>query len=175
VDGSCRLVILLGWWRFVCSNGMIIGETKTELRDIHNKNLDLKAIQWIIRESLKLVKGDVERISSWENHPVRSDLLQVWANKILCVQWNKKAACRVYHICTTGCDVEIIDPFAPGEATEKPVKPSRQVPGASVPAGNLFDVSQALSWVATGRNSAEEKVEWQSSIPGLIECLGVIA
>jgi len=175
VDGSSRLVILLGWLRFVCSNGLVIGETKTELRDIHNKNMDLEKIPGIIGESLGLVQDDLKRISSWENHAVRDDLLKVWANKILCEDWNKKAACRVYHICHSGFDVELTDPFAPGDATDKPVKQIRQVPGATVPARNLYDVSQALSWVATSRNSTEEKVEWQSAIPGLIKRLSVTA
>jgi hypothetical protein len=175
VDGSSRLVILLGWLRFVCSNGLVIGETKTELRDIHNKHMDLDKIPGIICESLELVHGDLERIASWEGQSVRPDLLKVWANKILGEHWNKKAACRVYHICTSGSDVDIIDPFAPGEATDKPVRQVEPVPGSPVPAKNLYDVSQALSWVASRRNSSEEKVEWQSAIPGLIERLGVIA
>jgi hypothetical protein len=88
--------------------------------------------------------------------------------------WSDPAACRVYHICKAGLDVEITDPFASGEATEKPVVWGHQVPGATAPARNLFDVSQALSWVATGRNSSEEKVEWQSSVAGLIERLALI-
>jgi hypothetical protein len=102
-------------------------------------------------------------------------MLKVWANKILCERWNGKAACRVYYICTSGFDVELADPFASGEATDRPVRQTRQVPGAVIPAKNLYDVSQALSWVASGRSSTEEKLEWQTAIPGLIERLGVIA
>ena len=41
VDGSSRLVILFGWFRLVCSNGMIIGKTIAELRDLHNQHMDL--------------------------------------------------------------------------------------------------------------------------------------
>ena len=33
VDGSSRLVILFGWFRFVCSNGLVIGETKIEIKE----------------------------------------------------------------------------------------------------------------------------------------------
>lgn len=175
VDGSSRLGILLGWLRFVCSNGFVIGETKTELRDIHNKTMDLDKIPGIICKSLDLVHDELKRIASWENHPVQPDLLKAWANTILCELWNKKAACRVYHICNSGFDVELTRPFAPGDATEKPVRQLQEVPGAIAPAKNLYDVGQALSWVATRRNGAEEKVEWQSAIPGLIEQLRVIA
>lgn len=174
VDGSSRLVILLGWLRFVCSNGLVIGETKTELRDIHNKHMDLEKIPAIICEALDLVHDDLQQIASWEGHLVRPDVLRVWTNKILCEHWNKKAACRVYHICTSGFDVDIADPFVANNATDKLVRQVQQVPGAPVPAKNLYDVSQALSWVASRRNNTEEKVEWQSAIPGLIERLGAI-
>ncbi len=51
VDGSSRLVILFGWYRLVCSNGMVIGETVTELRDIHNKYMQ-SAID-ICKEGIK--------------------------------------------------------------------------------------------------------------------------
>ena len=44
VDGSSRLVILFGWLRFVCSNGLVIGETKIEIKERHGQNLDLNSI-----------------------------------------------------------------------------------------------------------------------------------
>ena len=59
VDGWSRLVILLGWLRFVCSNGLVIGETKQELRDIHNKDMDLGKIPAMIREAMGLVQEDL--------------------------------------------------------------------------------------------------------------------
>ncbi len=76
-----------------------------------------------------------------------------------------------FHICESGKDVEITDNFAPGDATEKPVKELKPVPGAPPKATNLYDVSRALSWIATERSSPEEKLEWQAAIPTLIERL----
>lgn len=171
VDGSSRLVVLLGWLRFVCSNGLVIGETKADLHDVHNKNMDLLKIPGIIHDALRFVEDDVKRISLWENSPVPMQQFHSWVNKDVSNTWNKKAACRVFHICTSGFDVELADPFATGEASEKPVRQIQRVPGSLVPAKSLYDVSQALSWVATKRNSVEEKVEWQEAIPGLIERL----
>lgn len=175
VDGSSRLVVLLGWLRLVCSNGMVINETRTELRDIHNRHLNLEKIPEVVLKSLDVAHGDVRRLSSWVRRLVLDPSLRVWANTALSANWGKKAACRVYHICNSGFDVELTKPFASGDAIDKPVKRSRKVPGATVPATNLYDVSQALSWVATGRNNSEEKVEWQAAIPSLIERLGVTA
>lgn len=169
VDASSRLVILLGWLRFVCTNGLVIGETKTELRDIHNSNLNLDKVSGIIGDALEHVQQDKERITLWESKGLKPGTLTPWVDKALTDKWNKKSACRVFHICQTGCDVEITDPFAPGSATEKPVKRIRRVPGSPAKAENLYHVSQAMSWVTKDRSDPEEKVDWQSAIPALIE------
>jgi uncharacterized phage-associated protein len=172
VDGSSRLVIFLGWLRFVCSNGLVIGETKVELRDIHNMNMNLGKIPSLITDGLEFVQKDVNRISLWEGQQINRERFVPWVNKTLTGQWNKTAACRVFHICESGEDIKISEPFAPGEATEKPIVKLGSVPGAAKKAVSLYDVSQALSWVATKRNNPEEKVEWQLAIPKLIEQLG---
>src|SRR5262249_32359847 len=36
VDGTSSLVVLLGWFRAVCSNGMVIGDTRMDVRQTHN-------------------------------------------------------------------------------------------------------------------------------------------
>jgi len=171
VDGSSRLMILLGWLRFVCSNGLVIGETKAELRDIHNAYLDLEAIPGIIARGMAQVKSEISRLQRWENEPLNPPVFRAWVNGKLASTWGKKAACRVFHICEEGIDVEITDPFAPGPPTEKPTKAILDVPGAAKPSRNLYDVSQALSWVSTKRTNTEERIEWQGQIPDLIDSL----
>lgn len=171
VDGSSRLVILFGWFRFICTNGLIIGETKAALRDIHDENLNLDVIPKIISEGLEKVKADLERLGKWERSPVESVKFDGWVDDQLAEKWGKKAACRTLHICRSGTDVELLDPFAGGKPSEKPIKLLNEVPGAPKPARNLYDVCQALSWIATQRNSADERLEWQGHIPGLIENL----
>jgi hypothetical protein len=173
VDGSSRLVILLGWLRFVCSNGLVIGETKVELRDIHNQRMDLDRIPDIIRAGLEQVEQDRLRLEGWEQQPVDFTNLEAWVDAPLTKAWGKKAACRVFHVCHSGRDVKWTDPFAKGSATEKPITPLQAVPGAPVPAANLYDVSQALSFVASGRNNPDERLAWQSAIPALIDGLAV--
>ena len=65
-------------------------------------------------------------------------------------------------------DAKQTDPFEGGLASEKSVQLLAPVPGAATPARNLYDVSQALSWVATRRNDAERRSEWQEEIGVLI-------
>jgi hypothetical protein len=171
VDGSSRLVLMLGWLRFICSNGMVIGETKAELKAIHNQQMDLDMIPWIVHEGLSLVQEDRKRLSNWESSPVSQSQLTQWADKIIPRVWGKKAACRAFHICTSGFDVEYNDPFAIGEPTTKAVTRTVRVPGAPDAAKNLYDVSQALSWIATSRQDSDERVDWQAQIPELVQRL----
>jgi hypothetical protein len=171
VDGSSRLVVLFGWLRFVCSNGMVIGETVAELRDIHDSHLTLDRISNVVAEGLARVAADLKRLADWDRASVKIEALTPWIDGQVAELWGPKAACRVLHICRTGQDAEITDPFAGGKASEKSTKPTRAVPGATAPARTMFDVSQALSWVATRRNNAEERVEWQRQIPGLVAAL----
>ena len=171
VEGGSRLIVLFGWLRLVCSNGMVIGETMVELRDIHNEHLDLEPIPKIIRGRLAKVGHDLKRLHSWEKTDIPVVRVRPWANKDVSEKWGKKAACRVFHICCSGQDIEIDDPFAPGEASEKPVRQVARVPGSVVPVKTLFDASQALSWVATHRTDPEERVRWQRQIPALVHRL----
>jgi hypothetical protein len=87
-------------------------------------------------------------------------------------EWGVKAAVRVYHIARTGQDVSLADPFAKGDPTSKPVKLEAEIPGAANPAKNLYDVLQALTWVASQTSNFEQKVIRQSTVESLVENLG---
>jgi hypothetical protein len=171
VDGSSSLVILFSWLRLICTNGLMIRETKAALRDIHDENLNLDVIPKIISEGLKKAKADEVRLRQWEDSSVLLPKLDGWIDGHLAERWGKKAACRALHICRSGTDVELLDPFAGGKPSEKQIKPLGAVPGAASPAKNLYDVCQTLSWIATHRNSADERQDWQEDISGLIENL----
>tara|TARA_R110002072_G_scaffold66954_2_gene164585 strand:+ start:518 stop:1489 length:972 start_codon:yes stop_codon:yes gene_type:complete len=168
VDGSSRLVLYLGWLRFVCANGMVVGTTMAELKDIHNPHMDLDRIAGIVSHGMTLIQDDRERMKDWEGCPVQRHQLEGWVDTDLAKAWGKKAACRIFHICTAGCDVEYADPFAKELPTQKPVKRLKQVPGAPSTAENLYAVSQALSWIATRKMNPDIRREWQLKIPALI-------
>jgi hypothetical protein len=158
VDGSSRLVILFGWLRFVCANGLVIGETKIEIKERHRQNLKLPSIPKRIQPA------------KWQSEVVVMDDIKAWTDKKLSEQWGKKAAARVFHICDSGMDVEI-DPFASGTATAKSVRYLDRVPGSRQRAETKYDVLQALSYVATHRNNTEERLNRQADIHRLLERL----
>ena len=107
----------------------------------------------------------------WQSQKIAIDAVADWANDHVSKEWGKKAAARVYHICDSGKDIEIDDPFAPGAATGKPIRFLARVPGAPERASTKYDVAQAMSFVATQRKNAEERVAWQNVIPRLLERL----
>ena len=168
VEGNSRLIIVFGWLRFICSNGMIVGETIAEMRDIHNHHMELEKITELIKGGMSQIDKDKLVINEWGNHRLNAESLRVWIDKVLAKKWGKLAACRAYHICLSGRDVEYKNPFEPALPTEKAVIELDSVPGSSTVAKNIYDVSQVLSWLATNRNNAEEKTDWQMQIPELL-------
>jgi len=172
VDGSYRLVVLFGWLRFVCLNGMVIGKTLTEIREIHSGEMDLKKVVRGIREGLEIAKRDKDTLAAWTEVEVDDDALIDWVDEDVLKHWGVKAAFRAFHISRTGYDVQLADPFAEGKPTQKPVKFLDEVPGAPKPAKTLFDVMHSLTWISSQRPNFEERVEWQSEVPTLINLLG---
>jgi hypothetical protein len=87
VDGSSRLVVLFGWRRLLCTNGMVIGETVVELRHVHDENLTLDPIPGMVREGLRKVEGDLRRLEKWERTAVPDTALTSWVDQELTKAW----------------------------------------------------------------------------------------
>ncbi len=171
VEGSSRLVILFGWLRFVCSNGLVIGETKMKIRERHALTLNLESVPARIRAAFEIAKADRARMEAWQAENVVIGDIAKWIDETVTDQWGKKAAARVFHICASGKDVEFVDPFEPGDATQKQIKYLGVARGCPERAATKYDVSQALSYVATRRRNTEERVAQQSDIPELVKNL----
>ncbi len=171
VDGSYRMVVLFGWLRFVCLNGMVIGRTLTEIREIHSGEMDLRKIVQGLQEGLSIARRDSEILSDWENVFPSIKTLSDWTNEVLAPKWGVLAAMRVFHISNSGHDVKLKVPFAEGNSTEKPVEYLDPVPGAKKTYETAYDVLQAMTFVASQRSNFEERVRWQSEVSGLIDTL----
>ncbi len=174
VDGSSRLTIVFGWIRFICMNGLILGETLIEIRERHDRRLDIESIPERIAQSYEVAISSSNLLETWATQSVSQETIAHWVDSDLSEAWGKKAAARVYHICLSGNDVEFADPFAKGEATKKPIYFLDPVPGSPEFAQNKYDVFQALSFVASHRNQADQRIAWQTNIPQLLDCLDFV-
>ena len=94
VDGSSRLMILFGWYRLVCSNGLVIGGTKIEINERHGQQLDLASIRNRIQPALIAVEADRDRMKKWQVENVAISDIATWANNNVSKEWGRKAAAR---------------------------------------------------------------------------------
>ena len=92
-----------------------------------------------------------------------------WVDKVVAPKWTSGAAARVHHICRTGFDGKPVQPRTKGIAPHCwPVSSDEAVPGAPSSAKSLYDVAQALSWVAGHKQAVEDQIKWKDQIHQLI-------
>jgi hypothetical protein len=103
-------LILLGWYRFVCSNGLVIGESKIEIKERHKQGLELASIGCRLRQALASVDADRATMKKWQVEKVVIDDIATWADKRVSEHWGIKAAARVFHICDSAQDSETSRP-----------------------------------------------------------------
>ncbi len=155
VDGSTRFRALMGWYRFVCSNGMIIGVTQTEVRRRHVGDMGLNDIQTVLSTGMQEADTERKNFEKWRHISITPKGIDSWVNKELKNSWGFKAAARLYHIACTGHDAEIVGPYKDNTPTTIPVLLKSEVPGAPSACRNLYDLSQSLAWLAKERRDLQ--------------------
>ncbi len=171
VDGTCRLTIMLGWFRLVCENGLIVGTSRISQRLIHNESLELPNLAEILKEGISLAEQEKSAYEEWIRTPVSDGQLTSWVDGPLCKKWGVLAAARTYLICQRGCDGQFANPFEKASPHRKQMKVTAPVPGAPRKATNAYSVCQALAWIAKERRDLQEQVDGMREIPGLMSKL----
>lgn len=171
VDGSTRFMAVLGWLRFVCSNGLIIGVTRAVMRQRHSPALNVEDIGRVVNSGLRDAVNERKLLAKWVTTAVGEDRLRAWVDGPLLDTWGVKAAARAHHIATTGHDAELKDPFERAKPSGRGMRSGASVPGAPAAARNAFAISQALAWIARQRRDVQEQVEWSRQIPPVMRSL----
>lgn len=171
VDGSTRFRALMGWFRFVCSNGLIIGVTQTDVRRRHVGDIHLEDVGKVLTTGIKKSKKEKRNFEKWRKQMVQPPKLSKWIATTLHKGWGFKAAARAYRICTTGHDADVLGPYTDNTPLTVPVRQTDRVPGAPINSGNLYDVSQVLAWLAKERRDVQEQLQWREQISGLLKPL----
>lgn len=172
VDRSCALEIRITWLRLVCTNGLTIQE-KSSLRKIHDvvwMNRDDPAE--FLADQLTNADEQFKVFRQWVSHGVSIEKIESWADEHVARAWGIENAARICHIARTGYDGTVLRPPEKISPHLRTVKSEVEVPGSARPARNLFDVAQALSWIAGNRESIEDQTDWIRGIPVLIGHLG---
>jgi len=171
VDGSTRFRALMGWFRLVCSNGLIIGVTRSDIRRRHVGDFNLHDVGQVLMSGVDESENEKKNFEKWRKTAITVERLVPWIEKDLRKGWGFKAATRAFHIARTGADVEICGQYKDTTPTTIPVRETKPVPGAPKRCGNLFDVSQILAWLAKERRDVQEQLEWREQISNLLESL----
>ncbi len=171
VDGSTRFQALMGWFRFVCSNGLIVGVTKFNLRRRHMGDVSVSEIGTVLYQGIKDADKEKENFTSWREHSIDFNKLVPWIENDVRKAWGFKAATRTYHISASGFDVKVLGNYKDETPTTIQVKQTSQVPGMPECVQSAFDVSQVLAWLAKERNDFQEQFEWRRQIPKLMKNL----
>ena len=171
VDGSTRFRALMGWFRFVCSNGLIIGVTRSDVHRRHVGDLRLGVVAAVLMSGLKESETEKKNFERWRGIEITPNRLAPWVDKYLRTGWGFKAATRTFHVARCGSDVEIVGHYKDNSPTTISVRETKRVPGAPPQCRNLFDVSQILAWLAKERRDLQEQLEWREQIPELLKSL----
>jgi len=171
IDGSTRFRALMGWFRFVCCNGLIIGVTRSDIRRRHIEDIQVEDIGKVLIWGIKESDNEKKNFEKWRKTSVTLEQLASWAEGPLRKRWGFKAATRAFHIARTGADVDITAQYKGNTPTTIAVKEQKPVPGMPKKSGNLYDVSQILAWLAQERRDIQEQLEWREEIPELMHSL----
>ncbi len=168
VDGTTRFRALMGWLRFVCSNGLIIGVTRSDVRRRHIGDLRLSDVGTVFTSGVEESETEKKNFERWRKSRVTLDKIVPWVDKELREGWGFKAAARTFHIAGCGSDGKIVGQYKGNTPTTIAMEKSKPVPGAPGKCHKLFDLSQILAWLAKERRDVQEQLEWREKIPDLM-------
>ncbi|MGD0745855.1 MAG: DUF932 domain-containing protein, partial [Verrucomicrobiota bacterium] len=171
VDGSTRFRAMVGWFRLVCRNGLVVGVTQSDIRRRHVGDLSSSYVGQVLAAGLENTETERDNFRKWRERSIKPEKMAAWVEKDLKDKWGFKAATRFYHIARQGSDVEIVGKYEGASPTTILTRQTRYVPGCPLISENLFDVSQVLAWLAKERRDVQEQLEWREEIPALLEPL----
>jgi Domain of unknown function (DUF932) len=171
VDRTVPLFAVLGWFRFVCSNGLVVGTTHARMRRQHRPPLKIDELEPVLAEGLLDAADDRDTLGELINRRVDPDAVRAWVDRVVHDAWGPFAAARVHSIATRGVDGEPSRTPRNTRPHERTILQPFTVPGAAAPARDAYSITQALAWIAARRPNVAERLAWRQQIPELVSQL----
>ncbi len=104
VDKSMALQLRLGWYRWVCSNGLFIGAEAAHTRQVHAAGLHPIDLPKVLQDQLASAEDERARLQKWETATVTVEQVTKWIDETVAKQWGVTVAARAYHAACEGRD-----------------------------------------------------------------------
>lgn len=171
VDGTVPLFAAVGWFRFVCSNGLVVGTTSAKVNQRHSPPLEMDEVSEVLAEGMESALQDRKSFATWRSTKIPLRDLEKWVDGPVADVWGPLAAARVYGISRTGVDSRPVQPFKKAAPHRWQQTEGLQVPGTHAPCEDGYEIAQVLAWVAAQRADVAERLRWRGQIPGLMSDL----
>lgn len=171
VDGTTGFRALLGWYRYICSNGFFIGVNRLDLRRRHIGNVQLQKLQEVIRNGLVEAENDKKTFLQWQRTPISPKDIAWWFDTTLKEAWGFKMAARAFHIASCGFDGEIKGQYKGQTPTSIKMDSTLRIPGSPRHCYNLYILGQNLSWLAKEHQDMKNQLKLIDQIPSLLYTL----
>ena len=176
VDQSKRLTLELGWYREICSNGLMVMLHSEKMRVRHTANMNFERVLKWLNSIAPYMDTHGKRVQEWQGmefclHADREHL-QKWIDLTVTDQWGRRNACRSYNIIKSArdCDIMRADLNSDDLATELTAMPGEPVLGQR-PAETMYDVVNALTYVSSHQQSINTRLSYMSHVPDLVGSL----
>lgn len=171
VDGTVPLFAAVGWFRFVCSNGLVVGTTSATVRQKHSPSLQIGEVSGVLAGGVEWALHDRETFERWRSTRVSPDDFANWVDGPVADSWGPLAAARVHGISTTGFDGKPVRPLRPGPPHTWVLTRGGPVPGTDASRRDGYEIAQVLAWVAAQRDNVAQRLQWRGQIRTLMSHL----
>ena len=171
VDGSVPLFAAVGWFRFVCSNGLVVGTATARVRQKHSPPLNIDEISEVLTHGVIAATEDRTTFAAWRARKVSRDELMKWVDGPVADAWGPLAAARAYAIAATGNDGQPIPPQRKAPPHAWSLTNGQPVPGTHAPCGDAYELAQVLAWIAANRGNIAQRLDWRAQIRPLMSWL----
>ena len=179
VDRSTPLTFEFGWYRLICSNGMMRLSTGNKFHRRHTTSLAPGKLVDYLSKMIADTEAEKETYKRWHQQIVRVNtdhqVLENWIDATVANEWSRQLAARTYNILRTATDGEVNhnslrDPKLRRTPHKIHVKPKIEVPGAQL-VENVYDVANALSWISSHQPTLQTRYKRMMEVPRLLRKL----
>ena len=172
VDRTTTFRLEMGWYRIICKNGlfsMIAGGRSTHR---HTAGLDVQKMAQYLHEHINLIGAETDRFDKLYATPIEvgEGVIENWIDATVFPRWGSRTAARCYHILKTSYDgkVDIAEANTGMTPHRISVESEGWVPGQK-PVENMYDVVNALSWIASRENTISTRLDKMRDVSGLLD------